>query len=114
MTLSYLKPPPIGALRRRLTLEAVDQTSDGAGGVSEAWTTIATLWAAVHPRHGYEIFHGGRTEGRITHDIWIRPRADIMPGHRLRLNTRIFNIRAILRPDEIVNRIRLVCEERDQ
>lgn len=111
---SLLRPPPIGALRRRLTLEALDRTSDGAGGASEIWLPITSLWGAIHPRHGSEIFNGGGVEGRVTCDIWIRPRHDIIPGQRLRLNARVFNIRAVLRTDEIVNRMRLLCEERDQ
>jgi SPP1 family predicted phage head-tail adaptor len=114
MTATLLRPPPIGALRRRLTLEQLTRAPDGAGGVTDDWLTIATLWAAIHPRHGAENFDGGRTEGRITHDIWIRPLALIKSDHRLRLNTRLFNIRAVLRPDEVINRWRLICEERDQ
>ena len=111
---SILKPPAIGALRRRLTLESLQRTSDGAGGSTEMWTTSAVLWAAIHPRYGSETFDGGRVEGRVTHDVWIRPQSAISPGQRLRLNTRLFNIRAVLRPDPFVNRMRLVCEERDQ
>lgn len=114
MTSSLLRPPPIGALRRRLLLEAPSRTPDGAGGVSDGWATISIVWAAIHPRHGYEAFDGGRVEGRVTVDIWVRPRPDILPSHRLRLGKRVFNIRAILRGDEIVNRMRLICEERDQ
>ena len=109
-----LKPPPIGALRRRLTLETLERTSDGAGGGTDTWATVAVVWGAIHPRHGFERFDGGRVEGRVTHDIWIRPNAAIAPGQRLRLNTRTFNIRAVLRPDPFVNRMRLICEERDQ
>ena len=110
---SLLKPPPIGALRRRLTLETLERTSDGTGGNIDTWTTAATLWAAIHPRHGSETFDGGRVEGRVTHDVWIRPRPTIAPGQRLRLNARLFNIRAVLQPDPFVNRMRLICEERD-
>ena len=113
MTLSILKPPPIGALRRRNTVETAARAPDGAGGVMTTWTTLTTLWAAVHPRHGSEAFDAGRVEGRISHDIWIRPRTDIVPGQRIRLATRLFNIRAVLLPDQVVNRMRLICEERD-
>jgi len=110
---SQLPPPAIGALRRRITVEALSGTPDGAGGIVSAWTTFATLWAAIVPRRGSEAFDGGRVEGRVTHDVWIRPRTDIIPGHRIRLGTRFFNIRAVLVPDQIVNRMRLVCEEHD-
>ena len=113
MTTSLLKPPPIGALRRHMTVEALTGTSDGAGGITSAWTAVTTIWAAIHPRRGSEIFDGGRVEGRIFCDVWIRPRTDIVPGQRLRLGTRLFHIRAVLLPDQFVNRMRLVCEERD-
>ena len=111
---SRLKPPQIGALRRRLVLETLTRTPDGAGGITGAWTAVAVLWGALHPRHGSELFDGGRVEGRITHDIWLRPYPGLAPGQRLRSGMRLFNIRAVLRPDEVVNRLRLICEERDQ
>lgn len=109
-----LKPPLIGALRRRLVLEAPDTTADGAGGTSGTWLPVAVVWAAIHPRYGGEAVQADRVEGRVTHDIWVRPRADFAPGRRLRVDTRLFEIRAVLRPDPYVNRMRLVCEERDQ
>ena len=114
MTAAYLKPPAIGELRRRLVIELLQRAPDGAGGVTDTWSTLAEVWGAVRPRHGSESFDGSHVEGRITHDIWLRPRDDVFAGHRVRLGTRLFNIRAVLRPDEIVNRMRLICEERDQ
>jgi SPP1 family predicted phage head-tail adaptor len=110
---ALLKPPPIGALRRRLILESLDAAPDGGGGALGSWSQVAVLWAALHPRRGGEAFDDGHVEASVHFDIWIRPRADITPGQRLRLNTRVFNIRAVLRPDEFVNRMRLVCEERN-
>jgi SPP1 family predicted phage head-tail adaptor len=107
------KPPLIGALRRRLILESLDRTPDGSGGFTGTWSQVAVIWGAIHPLRGGEQFDGGRTEGRITHDIWVRPRPDFAPGQRLRLDTRLFNIRAALQPDLFVNRVRLSCEERD-
>lgn len=110
-----LKPPPIGALRRRLVLEALVQTSDGAGGRIGGWSQVAVIWGAVHPRHGTENFSSDGIEGRVTHDIWVRPRSDFAPAQRLRLNDgRLFNIRGALQPDPFVNRMRLICEQRNQ
>lgn len=111
---THLKPPLIGALRRRLVLEAPGVTPDGAGGSGIDWTAVAVIWAAIHPRYGGEYVQADRLEGRVTHDIWVRPRPDFAPGQRLRLGARLFDIRAVLRPDPYVNRMRLVCEERDQ
>jgi SPP1 family predicted phage head-tail adaptor len=112
---SLLKAPPIGALRRRLVLEMLDPSADGAGGLVGTWTPVTTIWGAIMPAAGFETFYGDTYEGRVTHNIWIRPRADITAAHRLRLNDgRIFNIRAVLRHDEFVNRLRLICEQRSQ
>lgn len=35
---------------RKLTLEAPTRSSDGAGGFSEVWQTIGTIWGEVLPR----------------------------------------------------------------
>ncbi len=107
------KPLPIGALRRRLTLEVLDLVSDGAGGLSGSWTQVAQIWGAIEPRTGLEIFSGDGVEARVTHDIWIRPRNGVVPSQRLRtLDGRVFNIRAVLRSEPSFNRTRLVCELR--
>ena len=49
---------------------------------------------------------------RIGDDVWIRPRSDVLAGHRLRLlDGRLLNIRAVLTPDVFLNRSRLICEQ---
>ncbi|WP_323770062.1 head-tail adaptor protein [Antarctobacter sp.] len=39
-------------LNRRLTLEAAQRVTDGAGGFEETWSALGTLWAKVKPRTG--------------------------------------------------------------
>lgn len=39
-----------GELNRRLTLQAPVESDDGEGGVTRAYTTVATLWAQVTPQ----------------------------------------------------------------
>ncbi|MEM8581427.1 MAG: head-tail adaptor protein [Pseudomonadota bacterium] len=41
-------------LNRMLKLEERQQTPDGAGGFSEAWVTLGTLWAQIDSRTGRE------------------------------------------------------------
>ena len=38
-----------GDLNRRLALQAPDETSDGAGGVTRGYVTVALVWAQVTP-----------------------------------------------------------------
>ncbi|MEQ1650697.1 MAG: phage head closure protein [Hyphomicrobiaceae bacterium] len=110
---SVKRPPPIGAMRDRFVLEAPTRTADGSGGVYETWIAIAEVWGALIASSGSERFVNGRIEGRITHEVWIRARADVAPSTRLRLGTRLLHIRAVLIGDQVRHRMRLLCEERD-
>lgn len=103
----------IGAMRRRFALEALVRTPDGSGGAFETWTEIADLWGALEEGPGDERYASGRIEGRLTHNVLIRARADIAPGHRLRYGLRIFDIRAVMIADERHRRMRILCTERD-
>ena len=38
-----------GDLNRRLSLQAPDESTDGAGGVTRSFATVALVWAQVTP-----------------------------------------------------------------
>jgi SPP1 family predicted phage head-tail adaptor len=103
----------IGALNRRVVLEAVMRTPDGAGGAVESWTPVATLFATLRAVSGGESFAQDRTAGRVTHEIVIRYRADVTPAMRFRLGTRLFEIAAAFDPDGRRRQLRCLVEERD-
>jgi SPP1 family predicted phage head-tail adaptor len=106
-----MSTPPIGALRDRLTLETAVRSADGGGGADIAWTAIADVWAAVRPITGDERLHADAVAGHITHQVWIRHRADVVPAMRFRAGTRILEIIAVLAPTRR-HRLRCLCEER--
>ena len=99
--------PPVGALRRRLLLEAAVMTPDGLGGGTQAFETIAALWAQVEWLAGGEHWRHGRPEQAATHRVTMRWRAGVDAGQRLRDGQRIFDIKAVADPDG--GRRRLVC-----
>lgn len=101
------RPAPAGALRRRLALEAAIATPDGVGGETQAYQTIASLWAQVEWRAGGERWRRGRPEQIATHRITLRWRDGVEAGQRLRDGPRLFDIRAVADPDG--GRRRLVC-----
>ena len=103
----------IGELTRRVTLEALNRTPDGAGGAVESWTTVATLFAAVRALSGGEGLAFDRMTGRATHEIIIRYRADVKPAMRFRLGTRTFEILALLDEEGRRRHLRCLVEERD-
>lgn len=106
-------PLTIGALRHRVTLEQVTQTPDGGGGSTETWTAVASLWASIDPISGSESLIAERVAGAITHTIHIRHRSGVTPAMRFRLGTRIFEITAVIDPDERRRHLKCLCHERD-
>lgn len=99
------KSRPVGALRRRLLLEAPVETPDGAGGRLTSFETVAAVWAQVEWLSGNERWRGERPEQAASHRITLR--ADVDAGQRLRDGDQVFDIKAVGDPDG--GRRRLVC-----
>ena len=101
----------IGALNRRLVLEAPVETADGAGGVTRRYEAAGTLWASVEPASARSAVEAGSLGATVTHRIRIRFYPDITVRHRLREGARIFRIVALGEKD---NRrfLEIAAEER--
>jgi SPP1 family predicted phage head-tail adaptor len=97
----------VGALRRRLVLEAPVATHDGLGGATQAFATVAAVWARVEWLSGREEWVRGRPEQATTHRVTLRWRNGVDSGQRLRDGARLYDIRAVADPDG--GRRRLVC-----
>lgn len=87
-------------LTRRLLLEGPDRVADGAGGFSETWVPLGTVWAEVLPRTGRDAAGLARMGYRITlraapQGAPSRPR----PSQRFRDGARIFTIDAVTESD---------------
>ncbi|MEM9550011.1 MAG: phage head closure protein [Pseudomonadota bacterium] len=91
-------------LTRPLELESRVTTPDGAGGFTDAWATLGTLWAEVNARSGTERREAGQAVSSMSYRITVRgapqgapsrPR----PDQRFRDGTRIFAIRAVAEAD---------------
>lgn len=107
-----MNTPSIAAMRQRLALEEATAVADGAGGSVVSWVLVADVWAAIHPRSGLERVIAGGIEGRVTHEITIRHRAGVAPQRRFRLGTRIFDIKAVIDPEEAHRFLICLVEER--
>lgn len=105
--------PRIGDLRHRMTLQTPARTADGGGGASVVWTTVVEISAALRPQAGGESLDADRLSGRVTHEIWIRHRAGVVPAMRFLQGARAFDIRAVLDVDERRRWLRCLVEERD-
>ena len=101
------EPSAIGRMRRRLVLEAPVASSDGLGGATQVFETVAALWAQVEWISGAETWRQGRPEQSRNYRITMRWRSDVDAGRRLRDGDRLFDIRSTADPDGA--RRRLVC-----
>jgi SPP1 family predicted phage head-tail adaptor len=104
---------PIAKLRHRLTLEAPEETPDGAGGVVRTWAPLGQAWAAIEPVGAGEAIVADRRLARVTHRVTLRHRGGLTLNHRFRLGARTFAIHALRDPDERGRFLEcLVSEER--
>jgi SPP1 family predicted phage head-tail adaptor len=85
----------IGALNRRLVLEAPVETGDSAGGVTRSYEAATTLWAQVLPVSAIEDITAGSLGAVLRHHIVVRARSGITTRHRLRDGARIYRIKAV-------------------
>lgn len=89
-----------GLLRAEFALQEASLASDGMGGHSETWATIATVFARIEPVAVRSVFGADQNLEMVTHRITIRRRDDVRSGMRFVKSDRIFEIRTVHDPDE--------------
>jgi len=87
--------------------------SDGAGGFTESWIEVGTVWAGIASSGGGEAVDSGRLAGRVSHTVTLRYRDGVTPAMRFRLGGRVFHILAVIDEGERRRWLRCLCEERD-
>jgi SPP1 family predicted phage head-tail adaptor len=101
----------IGKLRHRVIFKEATETTDGQGGVTSTWSTVATVWAEIRPILGIERYFRGGTAPNITHLIKVRYRSDLSMNQRIYYGTRTFYIRGMRNLTERDKFLELTCEE---
>jgi SPP1 family predicted phage head-tail adaptor len=86
----------LSQLNRRVALEAQTLTPDGGGGYSAGWNTVATVWAAIEPVSGADVFGPDAPEAQVKFRITVRRRTDVSAGMRVNDGGRLFAITALL------------------
>lgn len=87
-------------LRHRIEIQSVTQTPDGAGGYTEAWATVATVWASIEPANGRERWIAMQTETHVSHVIMCRYQSAITTAKRILFGSRTFDIVEVLNIEE--------------
>lgn len=84
-----------GRLRNRLELQTDTATVDEYGDKSpSAWLTTQTVWAAIEPLRGRELFAAQQVKSDVTHKITMRHQPGITSAMRFKEGSRAFNIAA--------------------
>ncbi|SPF80833.1 head-tail adaptor protein [Pseudoprimorskyibacter insulae] len=91
-------------LNRKLVLEAASQVPDGAGGATEAWGVLGTMWAELRPGSGRERSTDAGLLALSSYRITVRaaPAGATnrpKPGQRFREGARLFRIIAVSEAD---------------
>lgn len=85
----------IGALNRRLLLEAPSESDDGVGGVTRLYDVVTMLWASVTPVAAQAQTEADRLGALLRFRIVIRRRSDVTTRHRLLDGAHIYRIAAL-------------------
>ena len=103
----------IGALNRRLTLQAPVEIADGAGGVTRSFADVTTLWASVEPVSArYDTVAAG-AGATITHRITIRRGGpEVTTLHRFAEGARVYQVVAVREADAERRFVVIQAEER--
>ena len=99
-----------GDLRERVRLERFAGVDDGAGGQTDAWALVDSVWASVLPTGGREQLEAGALTGVQGFRVRIRWRSGLDTTNRFVWNGRALNIRSIEDPDGRREALLAFCE----
>ena len=106
----------LGNMRHRVEIQAKTETSDGFGGVSYTWNTVATVWADMqHKSLAGAVGPGGQLMDRTQIDFIVRGvcAGQARVGRRINYCGREFFIQATANEDERGRFVRIVTVERE-
>jgi len=84
----------IGELDERIELQQEQHSSDGQGGTTTAWQTVATVWAQVRPKGGSESLHSDAVQAEKPYRVVIRNQVAVKANWRIVWRGVTMNIRS--------------------
>jgi len=83
----------IGKLNRRVKIQEETRTTDGAGGFTRTWATIATVWGKLTPMSGREALDAAQQTNMQKFALKIRYRTGVSTAKRVLISDDVYNIR---------------------
>ena len=100
-----------GQLNKRVSIERPGSAQSETGQVVDGWSTVATVWAAIQPLSGRELFAAQQLQARADLLVRIRYLAGVEPKMRVRFGARLLDIQAVRNLDERNRELELFCLE---
>ena len=101
----------IGAMNKRIEIQAKTSVRDTMGSFTDTWATLYTRYAAIWPTQAKEVIQSNSLTMIATHRIRIRYKAGIDASYRIKYGTRYFSIVGIINPQEDNRWLDLICKE---
>lgn len=103
-----------GRLRHRVVVQRATDAIDQYGDQTKSWANLATVWAAVEPLNGRELFTAQQTQSQVSTRITIRPIVGqtITSKDRIKFGSRYFDIQSVINVEERNIELQLLCVER--
>lgn len=96
---------------RRLVIRQATTTTEATGQVTQSWSTVATVWASIHPVKAEETWRDEQLRATVTHKITIAYRADVTPQMRGTYGGRTFRFISVVNRDEANVELEIMAAE---
>lgn len=87
-------------MRRVITLRTMARVSDGGGGYTETPTDVTGIPARVEPLEGRELLMAQQTGMQRPHRFTLRYRAGMTGAKTIVYDSRTFDIKSVMDPEE--------------
>lgn len=101
-----------GKLRHRLVIQAPTTAMDQYGEAIKTWNTVAVVWGSVEPLRMQEYFEAQQAQAKATHRIAVRYLQGMSSAYRVVLDARVFEVTAVLNPQERNEQLQLLAVEK--
>ncbi len=101
----------VSRMDKRVAIQSASQVSDGQGGYSDVWATLATVWANIEPTKGWERMQAQQLQSPVTHKVKMRYYSGLTTKHRLLYGTRVLDIKEVINEGEANSFHTLQCVE---
>jgi len=100
-----------GDLRHRVELQQRVKSRNAVGEETYTWFTYATVWAAVEPLTGRELYEAQQISAEVTVRVRVRYLKSMSTEHRVLFDSRGFNVNFVQNLEERNRELVLLCKE---